>query len=204
MFRLIPRDEGFFPLFADLARRVTAAARLLDKMFAEPDQLRVHATAIKDLEHEADVITHSVIDRIHRVFVTPFDREDIHQLVQELDDVIDMIDGAARRAGMFGINENREGMRELTEKLVRATEAIEWAVTSMKQPKIVEARSREIKKLEEEADTIYNRSVAALFMGSPDPIDVIKWKELFDTVERALDQCEDVANVLENISIKND
>jgi uncharacterized protein len=139
VFRLIPRDEQFFEMFADLARRVTAAARLLDKMFAEPDQLRVHATAIKDLEHEADVITHSVIDRIHRVFITPFDREDIHQLVQELDDVIDMIDGAARRAGMFGINESREGVRELTEKLVRATEAIEWAVTSMKQPKIVEA-----------------------------------------------------------------
>jgi uncharacterized protein Yka (UPF0111/DUF47 family) len=204
VFRLIPRDEQFFAMFADLARRVTAAARLLDKMFAEPENLRVHATAIKDLEHEADVITHSVIDRIHRVFITPFDREDIHQLVQELDDVIDMIDGAARRAGMFGISESREGVRELTDKLVRATEAIEWAVTSMKQPKIVEARSREIKKLEEEGDTIYNQAVARLFQGSPDPIDVIKWKELYDTIERALDQCEDVANVLESISIKND
>ena len=204
MFRIIPRDEQFFGLFADLARRVTAAARLLDKMFAEPELLKTHASAIKDLEHEADLNTHSVIDRIHRVFITPFDREDIHLLVQELDDVIDMIDGAARRAGMFGINESREGVRELTEKLVRATEAIEWAVTSMKQPKIVEARSREIKKLEEEGDTIYNRAVADLFTGSPDPIDVIKWKELFDTIERALDQCEDVANVLESISIKND
>ena len=107
MFRIIPRDEQFFGLFADLARRVTAAARLLDKMFAEPELLKTHASAIKDLEHEADVITHSVIDRIHRVFITPFDREDIHLLVQELDDVIDMIDGAARRAGMFGINESR-------------------------------------------------------------------------------------------------
>lgn len=191
-------------MFADLARRVTAAARLLDRMFAEPDQMRAHAGAIKDLEHEADVITHSVIDRIHRVFVTPFDREDIHLLVQELDDVIDMIDGAARRAGMFGIAEAKEGVRDLTDKLVRATEAIEWAVVSMKQPKIVEARSREIKRLEEEGDTLYNAAVAALFTGTPDPIDVIKWKELFDTIERALDQCEDVANVLESISIKHD
>lgn len=204
MFRLIPRDQQFFEMFADLARRVTAAARLLDKMFADPENLRTHATAIKDLEHEADVITHDVIDRIHRVFVTPFDREDIHQLVQELDDVMDLIDGAARRAGMFGINDSREGVRELTGLLVRASEAIEWAVTSMKQPKIVEARSREIKKIEEEGDTIYNQSVARLFRGSTDPIDVIKWKELFDTIERALDQCEDVANVLESISIKND
>jgi predicted phosphate transport protein (TIGR00153 family) len=203
VFRLIPRDEQFFSMFADLARRVTAAARLLDKMFAEPHQLRTHATAIKDLEHEADVITHSVIDRIHRVFVTPFDREDIHQLVQELDDVMDLIDGAARRAGMFGIDESRERVRELTSLVVRATEAIEWAVTSMKQPKIVEARSREIKKIEEEGDTIYNQAVAELFRGEQNPIEVIKWKELYDTIERALDQCEDVANVLENISIKN-
>ncbi len=204
MFRLIPRDEQFFEMFADLAKRITAGARLLDKMFAEPEQLRAHAASIKDLEHEADVLTHSVIDRIHRVFITPFDREDIHLLVQEMDDVIDLIDGAARRAVMFNISETREGTRDLTDKLVRAAEAIEWAVTSMKQPRIVEARSREIKKLEEEGDTIYNAAVAALFRGEPNPLDVIKWKELFDTIERALDQCEDVANVLESISIKHD
>ena len=191
-------------MFAELAKRVTASARLLDKMFSDIDNLQRHATAIKALEHEADHITHTVIDRIQRVFVTPFDREDIHQLVQELDEVIDMIDGAARRAGMFGIDTSQEGVRQLTGILVRATEAVEWAVTSMKQPKIVEARSREIKKLEEEGDTVYAQSVAALFRGESNPIEVIKWKEIYETIERALDQCEDVANVLEGISIKND
>jgi uncharacterized protein Yka (UPF0111/DUF47 family) len=204
VFRLIPRDEQFFTMFADLAKRVTASARLLEKMFADVDQLALHASAIKDLEHEADHITHTVIDRIQRVFVTPFDREDIHSLVQELDEVIDMIDGAARRAGMFGINTSQEGVRQMSGILVRATEAIEWAVTSMKQPKIVEARSREIKKLEEEGDTVYAQSVANLFAGGHDPIEVIKWKEIYETIERALDQCEDVANVLESISIKHD
>jgi predicted phosphate transport protein (TIGR00153 family) len=202
--RIIPRDQQFFELFADLARRVTAAAKLLDKAFAEPQNLQQHVNAIKDLEHEADHITHTVIDRIHKVFVTPIDREDIHQLVQELDDVIDMIDGCARRASMFQIREIREGGKQLTETLVRATEAIEWAVTSMKQSKIVEARSREIKRLEEEGDALYNTAVAELFAGTPDPLEVIKWKELYDTIERALDQCEDVANVLESISIKHD
>ena len=204
VFRLIPRDEQFFDMFADLAKRVTASARLLEKMFDDIDNLPKHAAAIKDLEHEADHITHTVIDRIQRVFITPFDREDIHQLVQELDEVIDMIDGAARRAGMFGINTTQDGVRQFTGILVRATEAIEWAVTSMKQPKIVEARSREIKKLEEEGDTVYAQSVAALFRGNHDPIEVIKWKEIYETIERALDQCEDVANVLESISIKHD
>lgn len=190
-------------MFTDLARRVTAAARLLDKLFAEPQNLAQHAAAIKDLEHEADVITHSVIGRIHKVFVTPIDREDIHLLVQELDDVIDMIDGCARRAAMFQIRDVRESGRRLAEVLVRATEAIEWAVTSMKQAKIVEARSREIKRLEEEGDALYNAAVAELFSGSLDAIEVIKWKELYDTMERALDQCEDVANVLESITIKH-
>jgi uncharacterized protein len=191
-------------MFSDLARRVTAAAKLLDKVFAEPQNLQQHVASIKDLEHEADHITHSVIDRIHKVFVTPIDREDIHLLAQELDDVIDMIDGCARRASMFQIRGSREGARRLTEVLIRATEAIEWAVTSMKQSKIVEARSREIKRLEEEGDALYNAAVAELFAGSPDPLEVIKWKELYDTIERALDQCEDVANVLESISIKHD
>jgi predicted phosphate transport protein (TIGR00153 family) len=202
--RIIPRDQQFFEMFADLARRVTAAARLLDKAFAEPQNLQQHVAAIKDLEHEADFITHSVIERIHKVFVTPIDREDIHLLVQELDDVIDMIDGCARRASMFQIREIRDSGRQLAEVLVRATEAIEWAVTSMKQPKIVEARSREIKRLEEEGDALYNAAVAELFAGTPDALEVIKWKELYDTMERALDQCEDVANVLESISIKHD
>ena len=202
--KLIPRDQHFFELFTDLARRVTAAARLLEKAMSEPHNLQQHVQAIKDLEHEADVITHTVIDRIHKVFVTPIDREDIHLLVQELDDVIDMIDGCARRAQMFQIREVRDSGRRLAEVLVRATEAIEWAVTSMKQSKIVEARSREIKKLEEEGDALYNQAVAELFSGTPDAIEVIKWKELYDTMERALDQCEDVANVLESISIKHD
>lgn len=202
--RIIPRDQQFFEMFADLARRVTAAARLLDKALADPQNLGTYVTAIKDLEHEADVITHGVIERIHKVFVTPIDREDIHLLAQELDDVIDMIDGCARRASMFQIREVKAGGRSLAEVLVRATEAIEWAVTSMKQPKIVEARSREIKRLEEEGDALYNAAVGELFAGSPDALDVIKWKELYDTMERALDQCEDVANVLESISIKHD
>jgi hypothetical protein len=202
--RIIPRDQQFFEMFADLSRRVSASARLLERLFAEPHNFQKHVVAIKDLEHEADVITHSVIERIHKVFVTPIDREDIHLLVQELDDVIDLIDSCARRADMFKIREARDGGLRLAEVLVRATEAIEWAVTSMKQPKIVEARSREIKRLEEEGDALYNAAVGELFAGTPDPLEVIKWKELYDTMERALDQCEDVANVLESISIKHD
>ncbi|HUP89031.1 MAG TPA: DUF47 family protein [Longimicrobiales bacterium] len=201
--RLIPKDQQFFELFADLARRITASARLLDKLLAEPHNLQQHAAAIKDLEHEADHITHSVIDRIHKVFVTPIDREDIHLLAQNLDEVIDLIDGCARRAQMFHIREVHENARKLSAVIVRATESIEWAVTSMKSQKIVETRSREIKRLEEEGDAIYTDAVGELFSGKLEALEVIKWKELYDTMERTLDQCEDVANVLESITIKH-
>ena len=201
--RLIPRDEKFFELFAELARRLTAASRLLNRLFAEPENVEHHCMAIKSLEHEADVLTHDVIARIDRSFVTPLDREDIYLLASRLDDVIDLLDGTARRARMFRITEVRQPAQRLSGVLIKAAEAIEAAVGAMKQPKAIAQRAREIKRLEEEGDQIYHEAVGGLFAGTPDPLEVIKWKELYDTLETAIDQCEDVANVLESISIKN-
>jgi uncharacterized protein len=201
--RLIPRDEAFFDMFAELAKRLSASARLLHKLFSEPQRLSEHVSAIKELEHEADNLTHEVIMRIDRSFVTPIDREDIHLLVSQLDTVIDLVDGTARRAQMFHITEAREPARRLTDVLVRASDAIQAAVASMKKTKVVTERAREVKRLEEEGDAIYHEAVGALFAGSPNPLEVIKWKDLYDTIEDALDKCEDVANVLESISLKH-
>ena len=201
--RLIPRDEVFFSMFASLASRATASARLLAELFANPGRVAELTTAIKQLEHEADTITHDVIARINRTFVTPIDREDIHLLASRLDDVIDQIDGTARRALMFRIDEVREPAIKLTAVLIRAGEAIEGAVTHVKKATIVVEQSVKVKRLEEEGDALYHAAVGGLFEGKPDPIQVIKWKELYDTIERALDRCEDVANTLESIALKN-
>ena len=201
--RLIPRDERFFDLFDELAVRLTRSARLLYELFSEPDRLEELTVAIKTLEHEADQLTYQVIARIDTSFVTPLDREDIYMLASRLDDVIDLLDGTARRVGMFRITEVRDPAKRMSSVLTRAAEAIEKAVKEMKKPKVVAQHCREIKQLEEEGDAIYAEAVGGLFDGSPDPIDVIKWKELYDTLEGAIDQCEDVANVLESISIKN-
>jgi predicted phosphate transport protein (TIGR00153 family) len=190
-------------MFASLASRVTASARLLSELFAEPARLGELVTAIKQIEHEADTITHDVIARINRTFVTPIDREDIHLLASRLDDVIDLIDGTARRALMFRINEVREPATRLTGILIRAGEAIEGAVTHVKKAGIVVEQSVKVKRLEEEGDAVYHAAVGGLFEGTPDPLQVMKWKELYDTIERALDQCEDVANTLESIALKN-
>jgi uncharacterized protein Yka (UPF0111/DUF47 family) len=201
--RLIPRDEGFFVLFNELAKRLKEAARLLNRLFAEPERIDHYVAAIKAVEHEADVLTHDVRARIDRSFVTPIDREDIHLLATELDDVIDLIDGTARRAAMFHIAESREPARRLSDTIARAADHIEAGVAAIKKPSVVSASSREIKKLEEEGDAIYQEAVGELFRGQPDALEVMKWKELYDTLERALDQCQGVGHVLESISLKN-
>ena len=201
--KLIPRDEQFFDMFGEIARRLSTAAKLLDKLFTEPDRLNEHVAAIKKVEHEADVITHDVIVRINRSFVTPFDREDIHELASNLDNVIDLIDGTARRAVMFRVSTLREPAKQLADVIVRAGAALEEAVVAIKKPKIVIEKGQLVKELEEEGDAIYHEAVGSLFDGGEDPIEVMKWKEIYDTLERTLDQCEDVANTLESIALKN-
>lgn len=201
--RLIPRDTAFFAMFEQLAKRLTTSTRLLRELFANPGQLDHLVSSIKVVEHEADTITHDIISRIDKSFVTPIDREDIHLLASRLDNVVDLVDGTARRAQMFHITDVHESARKLCEVLIRATECIEAAVLRMKDARFVVEQGHKVKLLEEEGDAIYHEAVGELFRGSPDPLEVIKWKELYDTVERALDQCEDVANVLESIALKH-
>ncbi|HEV7388104.1 MAG TPA: DUF47 family protein [Gemmatimonadaceae bacterium] len=202
--RILPRDEKFYDLFTELATRLTASAGLLQELFQSPEQLASKVTAIKGLEHEADNLTHDIIDRIDRTFVTPFDREDIHALASELDDVIDLIDGAARRAQIFRIQRARPPAIVLTEVLSRAAKMVEEGVRDMKNAKHVYAVSEKLKVLEEEGDAVYHDAMGKLFADeSGDAIEVIKWKDLYDKVEDALDRCEDVGNVLQSIALKN-
>lgn len=201
--RLIPRDTAFFAMFEQLAKRLVTSTQLLGELFAKPEQLDHFTSAIKVVEHEADTITHDIISRIDKSFVTPIDREDIHLLASRLDNVVDLVDGTARRAQMFHITDVHESARKLCEVLLRATECIEAAVLRMKDARFVVEQGHKVKLREEEGDAIYHEAVGELFRGSPDPLEVIKWKELYDTIERALDQCEDVANVLESIALKH-
>ncbi len=201
--KLIPRDEQFYDLFSEVASRLSSSADLLSQLFKNPGQLALHVANIKVLEHEADDLTHEIIDRIDRTFVTPFDREDIHALASHLDEVVDLVDGAARRAQIFQITAAREAGVRLSDVLVRAANAVEEAVKGMKDPKTVNKGSRELKMLEEEGDAIYHEAMGALFTEGLDALEVIKWKELYDKLEEAIDQCEDVGNVLQSISLKN-
>lgn len=201
--RILPRDEKFYDMFTELAIRLTASATLLHEMFTSPGELNAKVAKIKGLEHEADNLTHDIIDRIDRTFVTPFDREDIHALASELDDVIDLIDGTARRATIFRIQKTRPAAVVLAEVLARAACAVEEGVRDMKSSKHVYAISEKLKMLEEEGDAVYHEAMGALFAEGGDALEVVKWKDLYDKIEDALDQCEDVGNVLQSIALKN-
>ena len=201
--RLFPRDEQFFPMFNEIAQRLTGCADLTAQLFADPNRVDELATQIKTLEHEADQLTHEVIVRIDRSLVTPLDKEDIHLLASRLDNVIDLLDGTARRVQMFHITQMRPEAARLGTVLGHAAREIQAAVAEIKKPRNLQQRTRELKRLEEEGDSIYHEAVGALFAGTPDPLEVIKWKEIFDKLEDAIDACHQVGNVLESIALKN-
>ncbi|MCC6770120.1 MAG: DUF47 family protein [Gemmatimonadaceae bacterium] len=153
-FRLIPRDEGFFDLFNELSSKLITSAGLLRDLFSQPERLAELAAAIKDVEHEADHITHEVSTRLATSFITPLDREDINNLAQELDNVVDLIDGTARRAQMFHLAESREPARKLCELLVQSVRQLQRAVVDIRNPRAVTTSTREVKRIEAEGDSI--------------------------------------------------
>lgn len=200
---LIPRDEGFFTLFNNLAAKMKTAAELLHAMFDTPDRMSHYVAEIKKVEHEADAIIHDVAMRIDRTFITPFDREDIYRLVQELDTVVDLIDGTARRVTMFRLRESRADAVKLAAILHNSVNELEESVKQMKERRSVAAHTLAIKKFEEAGDTAYAEAVGALFEGTPNPLDVMRWKEVYDTLEDALDRTQTASIVLESISLKH-
>lgn len=201
--RLIPRDEAFFDMFEQLAERISKSAKLLRQVFAEPGRSESLAAEIKTLEHEADELTREIISRIDQTFVTPIDREDIHLLTTNLDDVIDLLDGTARRTQMYKLAEPRDAAIRMCDVLVNAAEHLYKGVRLVRKAKLVAEHARSVKLLEEEGDAIYRQAIEELFSGTPDPLDVIKWKDVYDKLEDAVDRCEDVANVLESIALKH-
>ena len=202
--RLLPREEEFFDLFVAVATRNIEAAQHLQDLFAAPPDRRVaHVEAIKRLEHEADQVTHEIVNRLDRTFITPLDREDIHQLASDLDDVMDAMDGTARRAQIFRLGQSPPGVLRMVEVLQRMVAVLAEAVSRLKKGDDVIKYCIEAKQLEEEGDAIYHESLGQLFEKERDAIELIKWKEIYDNLEGTLDQAEDVANVVESITIKH-
>ena len=202
-FRLIPREEKFFADFTALADRIVSGATLLERMLASDPPAWDTALQIKQIEHECDALTHEIIQRLHRTFVTPIDREDIHGLATSLDDVMDAIDAAANVVRRFRLTAMRYGARELASLTWQSTMQVKVAVEALERRDGVHALAVEVNRLENAADDVHDDALRRLFEEEQDAILVIKWKEMLDLLEEATDRCEDVANVLEGVVVKH-
>ena len=205
--RLLPASGGeqFFDLFEQHAERSREAAVLLGGMLRDCADQEQQAARVKAVEHEGDEITHAVIERLHQTFITPMDRGDIHELISRMDDVLDLIEASAERLALYDIRTVEPEARELAEVLEKAVVEMGAAVRTLRdlkdRPRLL-VHCTEINRLENLGDQLLRRAVARLFRESRDPIHVMKWKEIYDYLENAIDRCEDVANVIEGVSLE--
>lgn len=202
-FRLIPREEKFYSDFLALADELHRGAGLLEEMLAPDEPLWEKAEEIREVEHACDTITHEIIQRLNRTFVTPIDREDIHELARSLDDVMDAIDASATLIKLYKLKTIRFGARELADTITACTKQVRLALEALEKNKGLITHAVEINRLENEADRIHQEAVGRLFEDERDPLTVMKWKETLDFLEHATDRCEDVANVLEGVVLKH-
>jgi uncharacterized protein len=202
-FRLIPREEKFYSDFRALADELKRGSELLEAMVAHDRPLWDKAEEIKEVEHKCDFLTHEIIQRLNRTFVTPLDREDIHELARSLDDVMDAIDASATLIKLYRLEQVRFGARELAQIISASTHQVRLALDALEQHKGLTTHAVEINRLENEADRVHHQAVSRLFDDERDPLLVMKWKETLDFLEDATDRCEDVANVLEGVVVKH-
>ena len=201
--RFIPQDRVFFDLFDRSAQNAAEGARLYKAMLEGFDDPKGSAKRILDAEHDGDEITHEIIRRLNTTFVTPIDREDIHALATAMDDVMDFIEAAADNFVLHKVEAPTPESREQADVLVRICEAMVAGVTGLRRFKDLEQHLIAIKSIETEGDKIYRRAVAELFSGNHKALEVLKWKEIYDEVEAAIDAAEDVANYIEAIQLKH-
>jgi len=206
VFSFFPRDEKFFDMFERASSNLGKAGQAFTDLLKDFTDIEQKVKNIKDIEHEGDIITHEIFDKLNRTFITPIDREDIHQITSEVDDVLDFILATADRLSLYKIKKPTPEAVKLTEVLVSAIEILGKAVYSLKD----RSHSRrtldycvEINRLENEGDMIHKSAIAELFADGKDAIEIIKWRDIYDHLEEAIDMCEDVADTVEGIVVKN-
>jgi len=204
MFRIIPREEAFFAMFKKAAQNALDGAEVLKELLDTFDDVKGKARKIQEIEHKGDTLTHDIVKKLNTTFITPIDREDILALASSIDDVIDLIHGAAYRIALYKLAESTPQAKELGFLILKATRELHRGITrlSTKMEGVFE-HCVEVNSLENEADRVSRDAIAHLFDQEKDPIFILKWKEIYETLETATDRCEDAANVLEGIALKN-
>jgi uncharacterized protein len=199
---LVPKDHDYFRLFSELAANLDAAAQLLVRFMNDGDRTSI-AAAILEHEHVGDKIVHDIVRRLNKSFITPIDREDIYDLVATADEVLDNIEEAAGLVLVYRIGEITEYARRQAEVIAKATPVLRECMDNLEKPKGLEERVIAVNSLENDGDRIEREAIASLFEGDTKCTDIIKWKDIYETLESAIDECEHVANVIESIVLKH-
>ena len=205
MFGKSKTDVLFFDAFVQHGKKTLEAARLVHSLFEEMHKVHDLARAIGEAEHAGDQITHATMKKLHETWITPFDRIDIQRLISGMDDVLDLTEAVSERVLLFEITVARPQAIEISAILIKCCEAMLRAVEllpELKSSKELLAICVTIGELEDEADQVYRRAIAALFKPGNDPLDVMKWRDVFDALESATDRCNDVANIIEGVVLE--
>ncbi len=203
---LFPREEKFFDLFEKGVQNLKSAVSLLEQVFQSRNGREKIIVEINNIEHKGDTITHDIIEKLNRSFITPFDREDIHRLTADMDDILDMVDGVADRILMYKIKKLPGRAIAMMTILKTAVDELERVINSLrdlKNPQKIMKSCIEINRLENEGDTLIKSAMASMFNSKMDALEFLKIKEIYDHLERAIDKCEDVADSIEGILVKN-
>lgn len=206
MFSFFPKDQSFFELFEKAASNAHDGAVLLVELLDHYEDIENKARKIKNVEHAGDELTHHTIKRLNETFITPIDREDIHELISRMDDILDLIDTAVQRMILYRIPRPTDDARALARVLEQATTVVMRAtglLRNLKDPDPILRACIEVHTHENEGDRIQHHALASLFENEKDPVMIIKWKDIYESLEASADRCEDVANVLEGIVLKN-
>ncbi|HEX3695732.1 MAG TPA: DUF47 family protein [Polyangia bacterium] len=204
--RLLPHDRSFFSHFEAQGRKTVEGCKAFVNMIDNPTGLPGQAQRIKQIEHECDEITHAVVSALHKTFITPIDRNDIYKLITKMDDIMDLVEAAAERLALYELTAMTKEAGDLARCLVSSAEHVLGAVIGVRdlgKPDAILEHCLEINRLENVADDLLRGALARLFREEKDPISVIKWKEIYETLEAATDRCEDVANVIEGVVLEN-
>lgn len=204
--RLIPREEKFFDLFVQQAENVLVGARQLKDLLEDYTDLDQKRMLIEKTESHGDELAHGILEKLNTTFITPMDREDIHALTSALDDILDLIHATAQRLHLYRVHTVTPEAISLASIILRASEetlALIRDLDKMKKPKNMKERWIEVNRLENEGDAVSRAAIAGLFDNETNPIEVIKWKELYEHLETAIDKCEDAVNIVEAVCLKN-
>ncbi|HEX8747480.1 MAG TPA: DUF47 family protein [Pyrinomonadaceae bacterium] len=204
LFNILPKEEQYFALFSQMTSYIYDASRALVEMLSDKSgNYEEHSRRIKAIEHQCDELTHKISTRLNKSFITPFDREDIYLMSSALDDIVDLIDDAARAMVMYDVHESTSHARHFADVIQRMSVELHEIVSKLARPDGMSARLVTLHSLENEGDEVFHRAIEELFHNAQDPLHVIKWKSIYEKLEAAVDRCENVANIIESVIIKH-